>query len=132
MDWSYIAGFFDGEGSVIKNYNQTGRPYPYLSWSNTNKEVLDRVCEFLIDNNIRAKVNHWANGDVNNHGWKDKYWLTVYDKESVLTCIYAMHPHLIIKVLDVEWAWEVLEGVVSRKNLRPIPSGRGILPPLVS
>jgi len=119
MDWSYVAGFFDGEGSVTKNMNQTGRYYPYLVWTNTDRRVLEEMQKFLTANRIRSKVNFWANGDVNNRGWKDKYWLTVYDKSSVQECIYNMHPHLIIKTLEVEWVMDILEGVEARFDLLP-------------
>ena len=117
MNWSYLAGFFDGEGCVQKNKNQTGRYYPYLDITNTNTKVLEEIRAFLELNKIRCKVNkQWRNNNPSH--WTTSHHLTIYDKESVLTCIFGMHPYLIVKLLEVEWAWEILESVVSRKSLR--------------
>lgn len=118
MDWSYIAGFFDGEGCVQQNKNQTGRYYPYLDITNTNIKVLEEMAIFLRSNDIRCKVNKlWRNrGGIK--GLAPAHHLTIYDKESVTTCIFGMYPYLIVKLLDVEWALEILEGVVARRSLR--------------
>lgn len=117
MDWSYIAGFFDGEGCIQKNKNQTGRYYPYLDITNTNVKVLEEIQAFLISNGIRCKVNkQWRN--KNPEHWTTSHHLTIYDKESVITCIFGMYPYLIVKLLDVEWALETLEDVVARRSLR--------------
>lgn len=79
-------------------------------------KVLEEIEAFLKSEGVRCKVNRiWR--DKSPKHWLPRYHLTVYDKESVLTCIFNMHPYLIVKLLDVEWAWEVLEGIKGRKNL---------------
>lgn len=118
MDWSYIAGFFDGEGCVTYSRPHIGgkiyKQYPYLTFSNTNKDVLVRIQEFLVSNNIRCILNSFSRKHRLALGWKECYTLNIYDKHSVQECIYGMHPHLIVKALDVEWAMELLEGITAR------------------
>ena len=118
MDWQYIAGFFDGEGGVTWNKNQTGRYYPYLTISNTNRNVLDGINKFLVTHGIRSKVNLWEEDTRLAKGWKRHYWLTVYDKVSVEDCIYGMIPYMIVKVPEVERALEILEGINARSSIR--------------
>ena len=124
MDWSYIAGFFDGEGCVTysrPHHNGNAyKAYPYLTFSNTNRKVLERIKELLDVSGIRSRLNSFSRKYRANLGWKECYTLNIYDKESVLTCIFAMHPHLIVKVVDVEWAWELLENIEPSKYLKPM------------
>ena len=45
MNWDYVAGFFDGEGSVL--VRTAGRKAVALSFANTNREVIEAIQEFL-------------------------------------------------------------------------------------
>jgi len=42
MNWDYLAGFLDGEGSIIIK-----PPRVRLYISNTNKEVLEKIRDFV-------------------------------------------------------------------------------------
>ena len=42
MDWKYLAGFIDGEGSIIIK-----PPRVRLYISNTNEEILNKIYSFL-------------------------------------------------------------------------------------
>ncbi len=44
MNWNYIAGFFDGEGSVHVRPNGTGA---VLAFYNTNRRVIEEIQSFL-------------------------------------------------------------------------------------
>ena len=46
MDWHYIAGFFDGEGSISYNFKNK-RSYVYVRILNKNKDVLNSIKSFL-------------------------------------------------------------------------------------
>lgn len=123
MDWSYIAGFFDGEGCVTysrpRNNGVIYKQYPYLTFSNTNEKVLASIQEFLSSSGIRSKLNSFSRKHRSERGWKECYTLNIYDKHSVQECIYGMHPYLIVKALDAEWAMELLESVTGRQSLLP-------------
>jgi len=123
MDWSYVAGFFDGEGCVTysrpHNNGIAYKQYPYLTFSNTNSKVLTTIQEFLTENGIRSKLSSFSRKHRSERGWKECYTLNIYDKRSVQECVYGMHPYLIVKILDVEWAMELLEGIVASQNLFP-------------
>lgn len=50
MNWDYIAGFFDGEGTVFKSHrNRNGRTEHIASVTmyNTHREVLEQIQNFL-------------------------------------------------------------------------------------
>jgi len=49
LNWSYIAGFFDGEGTIYQD-GKTG--YWKLSISNSNKEILKKIRSFIKSGNI--------------------------------------------------------------------------------
>ena len=42
MDWNYLAGFLDGEGSIIIK-----PPRVRLYISNTNKDILNQIKDFV-------------------------------------------------------------------------------------
>jgi len=50
MNWDYIAGFFDGEGSAIIRRNRNVE----ISFANTNKAVLQQIREFVGFGNIHT------------------------------------------------------------------------------
>lgn len=45
VDWSYIAGFFDGEGSI--HFTTDARAVMYFS--NMHRETLERIRQFIMD-----------------------------------------------------------------------------------
>ena len=99
MDWSYIAGFFDGEGNLhlnfVKNKTQlqlTCRIY------NSNIEVLNQLKEFIGNGNIYSKKN--------NENWSAVYELTINKKVEVLSFLESIFPYLIIKKEHVKYILE--------------------------
>jgi intein/homing endonuclease len=62
MTWEYIAGFFDGEGSITHN----GKGWR-ISIAQTNKEVLDRIKVFTKIGGVFEVVkrqSHWKDSWV--------------------------------------------------------------------
>ncbi len=46
VDWGYVAGFFDGEGSI--SFQKVGsHPHPALWFWNSNKESIEAIHKFL-------------------------------------------------------------------------------------
>lgn len=54
MDWSYIAGFFDGEGCVSIGKNK--RPVCTIAQTNGDHRVIEKIQEFLRSNAIPTSV----------------------------------------------------------------------------
>ena len=57
MNWNYIAGFFDGEGTLTR----TGSRYK-IGITQTNKEVLEEIQSFTkigLMHRIKKRKPHW-------------------------------------------------------------------------
>lgn len=56
MNWAYIAGYFDGEGNVLRQRVAGKRKYaPALTWYNTHKESLEAMQTFMGCGRLRAR-----------------------------------------------------------------------------
>ena len=51
INWDYIAGFFDADGSIY----QSGK-YWRISFTNNEKDVLDDIYKFLKDLSVNVKM----------------------------------------------------------------------------
>ena len=100
MNIAYVAGLFDGDGSVWICKQKTTTHYParfqmYINVVNTNKEI----CEILqrkFGGTLRAT-------DYPKHKWKTRYgWYCASQKAKAL--LKSILPHLIIKKERVELA----------------------------
>ncbi len=85
MNWSYIAGFFDGEGSVAHN----GIGFR-ISIPQTNEEVLKSIRNFVgfgFIIKIKKRKKHW----------KDCWTYYIASKKDVYCFLQQILPHLIVK-----------------------------------
>lgn len=87
INWAYLAGFFDGEGSLhMDDHKSTVQ----LRIDNTFKEVILEIQLFLgfgkVSNRGRAKSYH-----------KDRIRLTVSNHVEVLKMLERMLPYLVVK-----------------------------------
>jgi len=94
MNWSYIAGFFDGEGSIVP-ISSNGKSYR-VSIAQSNKEVLELMAEFLDQYGIHT-------------------WIT-YKQPTSLTRLPGYHLSF-SKSTSVRFFLEIIEGeiIVKRK-----------------
>jgi hypothetical protein len=87
IDWGYVAGFFDGEGSLHRDNKKST---VQIRMDNTCKESIVRIQQFIncgtISNRGRDKPHH-----------KDRYRLTVANHTEVLRIRENMLPYLIVK-----------------------------------
>jgi len=93
MNWEYLAGFFDGEGNLnigfIKNLAYQLRVRIY----STNKDVLEKINEFLGNKgHIYIK-----NASKNNPNRNLLYELAILKKEDCLFFLTNIYPFSIIK-----------------------------------
>lgn len=97
MNWGYIAGFFDGEGclhAINAGGSRTGRFR--VTISQTQKEVLDEIAEFLCERFIDAYVlthRAAARSPHKKQGWN--LWIT--KQKSVAKFIEGVFPYLRVK-----------------------------------
>lgn len=83
MDWSYIAGLFDGEGNI--HFNKVrGRFYILSRIYSSNEKALLRIKEFIGFGSI-----YMAKTGV--------FELTIIKKENNLSFLRAILPHTLIK-----------------------------------
>lgn len=95
MTWEYIAGFFDGEGSITKKPKPEGRiSNYYVSFPQSTAQalVLYEIGDFFRDNSIRFKI--YAD---NQPGHTSMTRLVVTRYESIELLLSELIPHLRIK-----------------------------------
>ena len=60
MSWAYVAGFFDGEGTIRAQERTDSRGYPQRVWQlcfyQSSREVLDEIQAFLAAEGIESQV----------------------------------------------------------------------------
>jgi len=89
MNWSYITGFFDGEGSAMmstKNYQVS------ISFYNTHLATLQSIQEFIGCGRIG-----WIDRKTKQHGIKRQYILRISDHLDVLKLAKSLIGESIIK-----------------------------------
>ncbi len=87
MNWNYLAGFLDGEGSIIIR-----PPRVRLYIANTNREVLEEICKFVsygkvYEINMKNKSNKWSK----QYGW------TIGSHRDILRILKKLKSRLIVK-----------------------------------
>ena len=88
MNWHYISGFIDADGSIIL-FKQSNRYYPRIGFHNTCLEILVKIEEFILKKlNIKGTISHYLpktdNGEV-------QYTLTYSSYKSVLPILARLH-----------------------------------------
>jgi hypothetical protein len=98
MDWEYVAGFLDGEGTV-GSWASRGRPNAIhrLSWYNTHRPTLERLRDFMRYGSLRERT--WHNP---RRGTKPIYELTIGARVQVQAVLQHVIPYLIEKRFAAE------------------------------
>jgi|LSQX01.1.fsa_nt_gb hypothetical protein len=90
-DKGYIAGFLDGEGSIIL-YEDRAKPNPAILFPNTHKGVLEFLQSKLTTGSLAITFR-----EKRNPKWKDIYQLHIHGAKQVFDILVALEPYLIIK-----------------------------------
>ena len=90
MDWSYVAGYFDGEGSVCHHANGRGRKTTGLAWYNSHRKSLEMIRDFMSAGHLRERP-------IRSHQKAPVCVLTVSRRSDLLRVLDEMIPHLIVK-----------------------------------
>jgi hypothetical protein len=100
MDWSYLAGFTDGDGSIhFQNCRRGCRVYrrACISWSQKASEsgVLKAIASFLRSHGIPVTSGHW------NTAWRGHKYpqrsIVIRAQQDVRYIAMQLLPHLITK-----------------------------------
>ncbi len=91
MDWSYIAGYFDGEGHVGLHRSKRGGFVRALNWYNTHRPSLDAMREFMGLGTVRSS------GVPHGLGKKPQFTLNIGRKSELMPALAELIPRLIIK-----------------------------------
>lgn len=101
MDWSYLAGFFDGEGSIILDGKRA-----IVVFGNTDEEVINQIRHFIEPfvgcRNIYVEKKR-------NPKHKTFYRLDIYNWFGTRQILEKMLPYLIIKKQRAEEAIEWID-----------------------
>lgn len=100
MNWDYIAGFFDGEGTVaVKKHTKGGFQLEIQIW-NTRLEVLDKIKSFLVGKiGIHGPI--WTRGEKENA--KEIYCLGIYSKIDCENFLKKIKKKVIVKKQAIDY-----------------------------
>ncbi len=116
MNWSYVAGFFDGEGSLLFNPPLRSKPWVKsclgmrITLTQKSSPVLHELKAFLAGYSIEAHVRSVKNPPA--------FRLEVGSVASVLEICQTLYPYLIVKK-------QLVEDMLRFNQLFPAPRQRG-------
>jgi intein-encoded DNA endonuclease-like protein len=114
----YIAGFFDGEGSILFKKHNDKRGCSYIEINvfitSCNKEVLEEIQNYLKCGSITETGNH-------KQGYKHCYRLYIYKQSEMLSVLKQLLPCLIVKKEEAVKAIEFIEGKKKGRGLHAVP-----------
>lgn len=103
MSWQYIAGFFDGEGSIGFGAHNSGRKaVAYISQSGpSGLSVLREIQKFLLENGIKSSVFETGKAGVHKRTMPS-YRIGINGYASVISFCKAVYPYLWIKKVSAQ------------------------------
>lgn len=123
MNWKYIAGYFDGEGTVGLSIGRDKRKssnslsgwgfQPFISLNTCDFDVIDRIAKFLTSNKI---VTHTRLRVSKNPAWSDSMELKVWSNKNVVAFAKAILPHSISKRAQLYKIIQIVKAVGKKEN----------------
>lgn len=102
MTWNYIAGFFDGEGSITNNKKGYRITLPQ-----TNLEVLTEIKEYI-------GCEHLFKETKRKDHWKDNWVYYIAKQEDILFFLKKICNALIVKKKEAEAVIQILRENVNK------------------
>jgi len=103
MNWEYLAGFIDGEGSISIFRGHLNSKFPHLTnritIPNTDKRIIRLICEFLKSNEINFCVTYRSEDNPNH---KAGIVIMISEIDSLLKICSKLRGRLIIKAQHLE------------------------------
>jgi len=106
MNWDYVAGLFDGEGSIqLKKYPDSSKGRGIvLVIGITDRNVLDKLQEFLATQGIKSYVYHRTTLRANET--KPCQWWQISNKWDAVKFLHAIRDKSIVKQKRIDEALE--------------------------
>lgn len=91
MDWNYISGFFDADGSItFVKHHKNSMKTPQLSFSNNEKSILIEIQEFIYNElKIKGFISTKKQHNYTNYELKYVYIPKVL---AIVNNINSLHP----------------------------------------
>ena len=118
MNWSYIAGFFDGEGSINLQPRSCQASFTQVIRKDM---VLENIQSFLRSRGVRSGLS--SHSGRKGTKWNPTQRLTVSDHCSVVKFLQSVLPYLTVKKEKAEKAIKQLKET-DWKNASLIPASR--------
>ena len=115
MDWSYVAGFFDGEGyvSISEKFRwKDGCPIITVGFSQKNPLVLNEIRSFLRSQGILVRRPYYhppRKTNVSKTEEYDLYDIKIGKRRHVVSVLKGIYPYVIGKKDSVTKALSFLE-----------------------
>lgn len=106
MTWEYIAGFFDGEGSLTHN----GKGFR-ITIPQTNEEVLTSIKDFTNTGNIFQEKKRKIH-------WKDSWIYYIATQKDIYDFLVQIQKFVIVKKLKVLAVLPELQYNIEQQRLR--------------
>ncbi|MFA4872701.1 MAG: LAGLIDADG family homing endonuclease [Patescibacteria group bacterium] len=106
MSWNYIAGFFDGEGSVTHN----GKGFR-IHIPQTHLRVLQKIQDFIGTGHIAVVTKRKAH-------WKDNWLFYIAKQKDVKLFLQQVKPFVHVKKEHVFKALKAIQPLVDRQDAR--------------
>lgn len=109
MTWAYVAGFTDGDGSILWWVDKKERIHFQITWGQIDKsaDVIHALEAFLNAGGIVCK-SRIARQSRKAYGTREMRVLAINRREDILTILKRITPYLILKR---EAALEVAEAI---------------------
>jgi DNA-binding transcriptional regulator WhiA len=104
ITWNYIAGFFDGEGSITDN----GKGYR-ITIPQTNFIVLQQILHF-------TKVGQIIKVTKRKSHWKDSWVYYIASQSDIQSFLKYISPHLVIKRAESQRVLQKLNYIVTKQK----------------
>ena len=102
MNWSYIAGFFDGEGSLwFARASTGGGIHAQITIGQSSELVLQKMAAFLVGHGILAKVSQRKKQEGNLQK-KEFFVLYVTNLINVRKFLEGVMPYLVVKKVGAQ------------------------------
>jgi hypothetical protein len=112
ITWEWLAGFFDGEGSISvtlgKHYGICARISVTQS-GDRGHDVIEGIAAFLLLQGIFPSKIGVRSPENNPLSKLPQYTLAISSRESVDLFLYKIFPYLKLKNLEAQHAWRTLK-----------------------
>lgn len=101
MNWSYVAGFFDGEGNIHMSFG--GRCKTRIAIYQSGERglvILKEIARFLAEEDmIESRI---VTSDRSSKGWKEMHQLAITQRDCVRCFLSWILPYLRIKKVEAQ------------------------------